>query len=59
MIALAFDGKLQTFVKAQRTGEIVNKYVADGKKARRRAGEATRDENQFSLLPEDTNVPFQ
>ena len=59
MIALAFDGKLQTFTKAQRTSETVGKYVADGKKARRRTGEAARDENQFTLLPEDTDVPFK
>lgn len=59
MIALAFDGKLQTFTKAQRTNETLSKYVAEGKKARRRAGEAARDQNQFTLLPEDTEVPFK
>lgn len=58
MIQLAFDGKHQTFTKAQQTGKVVSKYVADGKKARRQGREAARDETQFSMLPEDTAVPF-
>jgi hypothetical protein len=59
MILLAFDGKHQTFTKASRTGQVVEKYVNDGKKARRRAGEAAKENNQMSLLPEDTEVPFE
>ena len=59
MIQLAFDGKHQTFTKAQQTGKVVSKYVADGKKARRQGREAAKDENQFSMLPEDIQVPFQ
>lgn len=59
MILLAFDGKHQTFTKASRTGQVVEKYVNDGKKARRRAGEAAKANNQMSLLPEDTEVPFE
>lgn len=58
MIQLAFDGKHQTFTKAQQTANVVSKYVADGKKARRQGREAAKDENQFSMLPEDTEVPF-
>lgn len=58
MIPLAFDGKHQTFSKAQLTGESLSKYVAAGKKARRRSREAVRDENQFTMLPKDTEVPF-
>lgn len=57
-IVLAFDGKLQTFKKALRTSETISKYVHDGKKARRGAGKADKDENQFTMLPEDTKVPF-
>ncbi len=59
MIPLAFDGKHQTFTKAQQTGNVVSKYVAAGKKARRQSREAVRDKNQFSMLPEDTEVPFK
>lgn len=59
MIPLAFDGKHQTFTKAQRTGNIVRKYVADGKKARCRSREAETGGNQFVQLPIDTEVPFK
>ena len=56
-IVLEFDGKHQTFSKAQRTGEVVQKYQADGKKARRKnAGGA-----QQSFLPvpgDDPECPF-
>lgn len=56
-IVLDFDGKHQTFAKAQRTGEVVQKYQADGKKARRKnAGGA-----QQSFLPvpgDDPECPF-
>lgn len=57
MTTLAFDGKHQTFSKALRTGQVIEKLVNDGKKARRRAQEAVPD-NQMSMLPEDTEVPF-
>lgn len=57
-IVLAFDGKLQTFKKAPRTSETINKLLHDAKKARRGAQKADRDENQFTMLPEDTQVPF-
>lgn len=57
-ILLAFDGKHQTFMKAQRTGDTVSKYVADGKKIRARNREVARYEQQFVELPEDCNVPF-
>lgn len=59
MIPLAFDGKHQTFTKALQTAKTVNKLVADGKKIRRQNREAARDENQFTMLPEDTDVPFK
>lgn len=56
-IVLAFDGKHQTFTKAQRTGETISKYVADGKKIQgQRRREANMD--QMSLLPPNTPVPF-
>ena len=57
-ILLAFDGKHQTFSKAQRTGEVVQKYVADDKKAQRMNKETSRAEQQFIPLPDDPNVPF-
>lgn len=60
MIPLAFDGKHQTFTKAPRTGDVVSKYVADGKKARRNnARESAEINNQMTLLPRDTKVPFE
>ena len=54
---LAFDGKHQLFSKAQRTGETVAKYVADGKKARRQNREP--EQMAFAELPDDTQVPFE
>lgn len=59
MIPLAFDGKHQTFRKAQRTGDTIGKSVADGKKARRKSREAANTDNQFVQLPIDTDVPFK
>lgn len=55
-ILLAFDGKHQTFTKAQRTGDVVSKFVADGKKARRRSREA--EQMNFNELPLDYPTPF-
>lgn len=57
-ILLAFDGKHQTFTKASRTGDVVSKYVSDGKKARRMSSREAGME-QFSMLPSNTPVPFQ
>ena len=45
-IELAFDGKYQTFYKASRTGETVEKYVQEGKRAQRR----NREESDFPVL---------
>ena len=59
MIPLAFDGKHQTFTKALQTSKTVTKLIADGKKARRNGREAVRDENQYTMLPGDTEVPFK
>ena len=56
-ILLAFDGKHQTFTKAQQTNATLDKYVNDGKKARRINHQATQQE-QMSLLPDNTPVPF-
>lgn len=56
-IVLEFDGKHQTFSKAQKTGEVVQKYQHDGKKARRRNAENA----QQSFLPvpgDDPECPF-
>ena len=54
-IVLAFDGKHQTFTKAQRTGETVRQLQADGRRARRRA---VGNPDQMSMLPNNTPIPF-
>ncbi len=53
-IVLAFDGKHQTFTKAQRTGETIRQLQADGRKARRRA---VGNPDQMSMLPANTPIP--
>lgn len=57
-MVLAFDGKHQTFSKAQQTGSTVSKYVAAGKKAKRRNKQASQSPDQLSMLPDDYPVPF-
>ena len=54
---LAFDGKHQTFTKAQQTGAVVNKMVADGKRAKRQRREEDYQMN-WTDLPRDTYTPF-
>lgn len=56
-IALDFDGKHQTFSKAKRTSEVVQKYTAEGKKAQRRRRNGMEGE-QLNMLPDDTWTPF-
>lgn len=56
-ILLAFDGKHQTFTKAQ--GNILGKLVADGKKAKRKASASNVEPGQMSMLPNDTPAPFE
>lgn len=55
-ILLAFDGKHQTFSKAQHSEDILGKYVEDGKRARRRIAEKPME--QFDMLSGDDPVPF-
>ncbi|MBQ9838986.1 MAG: AAA family ATPase [Oscillospiraceae bacterium] len=60
-ILLAFDGKHQTFTKAQRTGEVVQQlkaYANKEKRRRREADYATWDSGQMTILPPSTPVPF-
>lgn len=58
-ILLAFDGKHQTFSKVFKTGEIISKYVHDGKKAQRQNRNPAPDpDTQLTMLPDDTPVPF-
>lgn len=57
MSLLAFDGKHQTFSKAPKTGEIVSKYVSEGKKAQRQKRNNAPD-MQLTMLPDNTPVPF-
>ena len=56
-VMLAFDGKHQTFSKANRSGDVLGQMVADGKKAKRKAHQQA-DPNQMQILPENTPVPF-
>lgn len=59
MSMMAFDGKHQTFSKAQRTAETISKYVNDGKKTRRLNKQAaTESQEQMTILPDDYKVPF-
>ena len=58
-ILLDFDGKHQTFFKAARTGDVVNKYVHEGKKAQRQnRNNAPVPDLQMTMLPDSTPVPF-
>lgn len=54
-IKLAFDGTYQTFSKSKGTGDMLQKYMAEGKKARR---QNRQESQQMSILPDDTPVPF-
>lgn len=56
-ILLSFDGKHQTFAKAQ--VDVLGKLVADGKKARRKNQQPAPEPGQMSMLPDDTPVPFE
>lgn len=59
MSMMAFDGKHQTFSKAARTGETLNKYANDGKRARRlNKASVQQSEEQMTILPDDYKVPF-
>ena len=57
MITLAFDGKHQTFSKAAKTNDMVQKLTHDAKKVQR-AREAAPINDQLTMLPENTEVPF-
>ena len=58
-ILLDFDGKHQTFSKAARTGDVVSKYVHEGKKAQRQTrNNAPVPDLQMTMLPDSTPVPF-
>lgn len=57
-ITLAFDGKHQKFSKAQKTSDVVSKYTADGKRARRNREPAAVN-TQMSILPDHTPVPWE
>lgn len=56
---LDFDGKYQTFRKAQLTGDAVSKYVADGKKVRQKNKSVSQQFGQMTVLPDDYQVPFK
>lgn len=57
-ILLAFDGRHQTFRTAQRSGDLLGKYVADGKKAKRINHQAAQAQEQMTMLPDSYPVPF-
>ena len=56
---LAWNGKHQTFLKAQRTGETIGKLKAMAKAAKREASEVEGGSGQMSILPPSTPVPFK
>lgn len=56
---LAFDGRHQTFTKAQRTGEALRQIGKIAKETKRQSREAALEQTQFSMLPGDTEVPFK
>ncbi len=56
-ILLSFDGKHQTFSKAQ--VDVLGRLVADGKKVRRKNQQPAPEPGQMSMLPDDTPVPFK
>lgn len=61
-ILLDFDGKHQTFRKANRSNEVASKLIADGKKKRQRNAAAAKERmnGQYSLLDgEDPDLPFK
>ena len=58
MTQLIFDGKHQTFFKEARTGEVMSKLQADGKKNRTQNRMAAMAE-QMTILPQSTAVPFE
>lgn len=57
-IKLDFDGQLQRFSKANATSEVVSKYSALGKQARRANSQAASME-QMQMLPNDAPIPEQ
>lgn len=58
-ILLAFDGEHQTFSKANTSSNVMGKYIADGKKAKRKnASAAQQSPGQMTILPENTPVPW-
>lgn len=58
-ILLDFDGKHQTFSKAARTGDVISKYVHEGKKAQRQnRNNAPVPDAQMTMLPDSYPVPF-
>lgn len=57
-IRLCFDGKHQTFSKAQRTGDVLSKLTADGRKIKRQTKQAVHNPDQMAMLPNDFPVPF-
>lgn len=57
-IRLCFDGKHQTFSKAQRTGDVLSKLTADGRKIKRQSKQAAQNPDQMAMLPNDYPVPF-
>lgn len=57
-ILLSFDGKHQTFRKAQQ-GSTLSNFVQEGKKVKRRNHQAAQTPRQMEILPDDTPVPFK
>ena len=67
MTVLGFDGKFQTFYKAQQTGSVINDMKAAANKAKRERAMQARtveddgpyEQEQIEMLPEGPPVPFE
>ena len=58
-ILLAFDGKHQTFSKANQTGETISRLSAAAKRQQREnRKQMGRPDGQLTILPDNTPVPF-
>ena len=55
---LDFDGNHQRFSKANRSGEMISKFIADGKRIQRQNRTLATTGQQMTMLPDNTPVPF-
>ena len=58
MTVLGFDGRHQTFYKAQQTGQVIGELKAAANKAKRERHTESYAQEQFEMLPEGAPCPF-